>query len=189
MNTDSSPRQESGSSPAAPTPADYYHAGSYTAEQSYGYLMRRIVSSLGQAVDRELEPAGLTNAQWVPLLKLYLNQAGTVAELARECEMDAGAMTRLLDRLASKGLCQRLRSSEDRRVVNLELTEEGREAAKAIPQVLSRAQNAHLAGFSQEEWQTLIGLLNRIANNGRLLQCAAKASLNTVNIDPARPKP
>lgn len=124
--------------------------------------MRQILASVAHQVTRELEPSGLTNAQWVPMLKLYLGKASTVAELARECHLDAGSMTRLLDRLEAKGLCRRVRSSEDRRVVNLELTPAGIEAAKEIPAVLSRVQNAHLAGFSVEEWQTLKGYLRRI---------------------------
>ena len=97
-----------------------------------------------QEVERELEPSGLTNAQWVPLLKLYMGSASTVAELARECQLDAGGMTRLLDRLETKGLVRRVRSSEDRRVVNLELTEPGRAAAKHIPaDAVRRAERPH----------------------------------------------
>lgn len=141
---------------------EFYSAEAYDAGQSTGYLMRQILASVAHQVTRELEPSGLTNAQWVPMLKLYLGKASTVAELARECHLDAGSMTRLLDRLEAKGLCRRVRSSEDRRVVNLELTPAGMEAAKEIPVVLSRVQNAHLAGFSVEEWQTLKSYLRRI---------------------------
>jgi DNA-binding MarR family transcriptional regulator len=92
-----------------------------------------------------------------------------VAELARECELDAGAMTRTLDRLEAKGLVTRVRSSEDRRVVNLELTREGREAARQIPDVLCKVQNAFLQGLSVEEWQQLKDLLRRVLANGTAL--------------------
>lgn len=149
---------------------EFYNAKTYTPEQSVGYLMRRIISAVAQEIERELEPSGLTNAQWVPLFKLATGKATTAAELARECELDAGAMTRLLDRLESKGLCQRERSSEDRRVVNLEMTPEGKEAAKVVPEVLCRVQNAYLAGFSVEEWQTLTGFLRRILDNAQATQ-------------------
>ncbi|SFB72171.1 transcriptional regulator, MarR family [Polaromonas sp. OV174] len=153
---------------------EFYCADAYDAGQSTGYLMRQILSSVAQQVARELEPSGLTNAQWVPMLKLYLGRASTVAELARECQLDAGSMTRLLDRLEAKGLCRRIRSSEDRRVVNLELTPEGRDAAKEIPAILSRVQNAHLAGFSVEEWQTLKSYLRRMLETAQTLQASAE---------------
>jgi DNA-binding MarR family transcriptional regulator len=149
---------------------EFYCPDGYKPEDSVGYLMRRIITLVSQGVERELEPNGLTNAQWVPMLKLYMGLASTVAELARESDLDAGSMTRLLDRLEAKGLCRRVRSSDDRRVVNIELTEAGRIAAKEIPATLCRIQNAHLEGFSKEEWQVLKGFLRRILDNAQALQ-------------------
>jgi DNA-binding MarR family transcriptional regulator len=143
----------------------FYRAQGYRPEDSVGYLMRRVLSGLAHEIEHQLEASDLTNAQWLPLLKLYMCQGSTVAELARGCELDAGAMTRLLDRLEAKGLCRRVRSVADRRVVNIELTEEGRAAAVGIPVVLSGVQNACLAGFSAEEFETLKGFLRRMLAN------------------------
>ena len=140
----------------------FYEADTYTADKSVGYLLRRITALLGQSLEHEFEPCGLTNAQWLPLLKLYWGHASTVAELARGCDLDAGSMTRLLDRLESKHLLRRERSADDRRVVNLELTDAGRAVASGIPDVLCRVQNVHLAGFTKAEWETLVGLLTRV---------------------------
>ena len=156
---------------------EFYRAEGYKPDESVAYMMRRIISVGNQGIERELEPTGLTNAQWVPLFKLYMGHASTVAELARVCELDAGSMTRLLDRLEAKQLCRRIRSSDDRRVVNLELTEAGRTAAQGIPEILCRVQNAHLAGFSVEEWQTLKGYLRRILDTAQ--------ALNTLSDTPA----
>lgn len=146
---------------------EFYRAADYAPEESVGYLMRRVLALVAQEVERQLETSDLTNAQWVPLFKLSIGQASTVAELARVCHLDAGAMTRLLDRLEAKGLCRRVRSVADRRVVNIELTDAGCAAAADIPVVLSRVQNAHLAGFSVQEFETLKGFLRRILGNAR----------------------
>ena len=148
----------------------FYNAQSYDPNDSVGHLMRRILNLVGEDVARELEPTGLTNAQWLPLFKLYRGYATTVAELARECGHDAGATTRLLDRLEIKGLCQRVRSQEDRRVVHIELTPAGIAAAQEIPATLSKIQNDYLAGFSLEEWQTLKSYLRRILDTAQTLQ-------------------
>ncbi|RQO57449.1 MarR family transcriptional regulator [Variovorax sp. KBW07] len=157
--------------------ASFYRAETYRAEESIGYLMRRIVTAVGQSVEtRMCEPGSPTYPQWVPLYKLHTGAATTVAELARACELDTGAMTRLLDRLEAKGLCRRVRSLEDRRVVNIELTDEGRAAAKDVPYVLSRVQNEHLAGFTTEEWEQLKGYLRRILDNAQAL--AARGDKN-----------
>src|SRR5437868_2764008 len=142
-----------------PTPAtEFYRPDNYNPDESAAHLMRRILTCVASEADRALEPSGLTHAQWVPLLKLHLGHASTVAELARECSLDAGAMTRMLDRLEAKGLLARVRSSQDRRMVNLELTDEGRATAQQIPAVLCKVQNELLQPLSVEEWQMLKAL-------------------------------
>jgi DNA-binding MarR family transcriptional regulator len=150
----------------APPPA-FYDPENYRPEESVGYLMRQILSTVAHEVETQLAHTELTNAQWVPLFKLYTGCASTVAELARESNLDAGAMTRLLDRLEAKNLCQRVRSETDRRVVNITLTDTGRLAAQDIPRVLSRVQNAHLTGFTADEFESLKGYLRRILINAK----------------------
>lgn len=148
----------------------FYSADLYRPEESVGYMMRRIMTAVSQAVEGQMsEPGGPTYPQWIPLHKLHMGTATTVAELARECLLDAGAMTRLLDRLETKGLCRRVRSVADRRVVNIELTDEGRAAAQQVPEILCRVQNQHLAGFSEAEWEQLKNYLRRILDNAQVL--------------------
>jgi DNA-binding MarR family transcriptional regulator len=106
-----------------------------------------------------------------------------VAELARVCNLDAGAMTRLLDRLEAKGLCKRVRSETDRRVVNIELTAAGTQAASDIPEILSGVQNAHLVGFSADEFETLRSYLRRILNNAKSISELAHET-TTPSADP-----
>jgi DNA-binding MarR family transcriptional regulator len=99
-----------------------------------------------------------------------------VAELARRMFIDAGAMTRMLDRLEKKQLCKRVRSTDDRRVVQVELTPQGAEAITEVPAVLADVLNAHLAGFSKTEWQALKGYLQRLVDNGEALRAADSGS-------------
>ncbi len=158
-----SPAADSRSSPDASTPPVFCRVGS--PEESVGYLMRRIVGLVGGEIERRMEPLGLTDAQWKPLLRLFSSTDSTVAALARGCHLDAGSMTRLLDRLETKNLCRRTRSLEDRRVVNLELTEEGRAAARLIPDLVGEVQGVAAAGFSQAEFDQLKSYLHRVLNN------------------------
>jgi DNA-binding MarR family transcriptional regulator len=148
-----------------PAPVNFYRASGYCADDSVGYLMRRVLMAITQAADRGLEPDGLTHVQWGPLFMLRMERASTVAELARELQTDPGAMTRLLDRLEAKGLCRRERSTDDRRVVHVALTPEGDAAAARVPEVLSQVMNATLAGFTRQEWTTLKSMLQRMLDN------------------------
>jgi len=154
--------------PAAP--ADFYQADAYCAEESVGYLMKRIMLSVVFQVDKRLDMHGLTSAQWGPLMRLRTTGGSTVAELARWLQVDAGAMTRLLDRLEKKGLCKRVRSTEDRRVVKVELTAEGEASIREVPAVLAEVMNAHLAGFSKSEWHALKTYLARMLETGDALR-------------------
>jgi DNA-binding MarR family transcriptional regulator len=151
-------------------PADFYRADGYCAEESVGFLIKRIMMSIVYQADKRLDVHGLTSAQWGPLMRLRNAGACTVAELARWLQVDAGAMTRLLDRLEKKGLCKRVRSTQDRRVVRVELTPEGESAIVAVPAVLADVMNAHLAGFSKTEWQALKTYLLRMLETGDSLR-------------------
>lgn len=159
------PNTEPRAASRARAPARFYRPDKYSADESVGYLMRRVLSGMAQATDTRLEPHGLTNAQWVPLFKLRLGAAVTLSELARECQADAGAMTRMLDRLEAKSLCRRVRSTADRRVVNIELTAEGERAADKVPPAIAEVLNGYLAGFTRPEWETLKDLLRRMLVN------------------------
>ena len=96
--------------------------------------------------------------------------ADTAFELAREMDIDAGAMTRTLDRLEAKGLIERVRSETDRRVVHLKLTAEGEAAAEQVPHVLADVNNDFLRGFTKPEWTQLKDFLQRMLVNGEALQ-------------------
>ena len=163
-------RPTDGTPPGERKPADFYKPETYVLDESIGYMMKRILAALSQTVETSIcEPGQPTYPQWLPLHKLHVSNVSTVAELARECGLDAGAMTRLLDRLEAKNLCRRVRSVADRRVVNIELTDEGLAAAKEVPSILARVQNEYLAGFSVEEWNQLKGLLRRILENAQTI--------------------
>ena len=148
----------------AQSPA-FFRADSYDPEESVGYLLRQVVNGFTQEIETLLEPSGLTDAQWLPLYKLSRDTVSTAAEVARAMGRDAGATTRLLDRLEAKGLCQRERSDEDRRVVNLRLTPDGKEAVKVVPEVLCQVHNLALADFTPQELDTLKTLLRRMLRN------------------------
>ena len=159
-----------GDASAARPAADFYDGSCYTADESVGYLMKRVVLSVVQQADKRLDVHGLTSAQWAPLLRLHTGGAAAVADLARWSLTDAGAMTRMLDRLEKKGLCRRVRSTADRRVVLVEITPEGRTAVAGVPAVLAEVLNELLAGFSRDEWLALKAYLKRMLANADLVR-------------------
>ena len=150
--------------------AEHYQVHQLQPENSVGYLMRKVMSSIRTQADAQLAIHGLTYAQWMPLFKLSLYEQTTVANLARDLETDPASMTRSLDRMEAKGLVVRERSTVDRRVVQLKLTAEGQRIAALVPPVLADVLNGHLSDFTHGEWQLLLSLLRRMLANGEALR-------------------
>lgn len=148
-----------------PPVQEFYRGDNWSAEESIGYLLRTTVSTLMRAAETAMRPHGLTSVQWAPLMIISRGGNPTAASLARDLNTDTGAMTRMLDRLEAKGLLLRTRSATDRRVVELTLTDQGRELTTMIPHHLASVYNAGLAGFSHEEFVALKQMLRRIIAN------------------------
>lgn len=157
-------------------PLPFYDGEHYDVSTSVGHQLWNLMTLMRREVDLRMTQVGLTDAQWRPLWLLFNHTADTANELARLMDMDAGAVTRLIDRLEAKGLIERERSDVDRRVVHLRLTATGREASARIPHVLAAVNNDMLAGFSDAEWHTLRQSLERMAANGQRLATAQEAA-------------
>ncbi len=157
------------SEPAVPITAPrrprHYRGDRYRIEDSVGYLMKLALSALRRRLDRQMTGHDLTGVQMLPLFMIGRGVCGTAAELARLNDIDAGATTRMLDRLEAKGLLKRARSAQDRRVVQLELTAAGRAIAEKIPYAIADTLNEALRDFSAAEVETLRGMLRRIVAN------------------------
>ena len=158
----------------APAPAERpfppYDGARYDVSRSVGYQIFNLMTLMRREIESRMAALDLTDAQWRPLWMLASGHADSANEMARLLEMDAGAMTRLLDRLEAKGLIERLRSATDRRVVHLRLTAAGQAAAAGVPHVLAAVNNEFLQGFSEAEWTQLRALIERMAANGAALQ-------------------
>ena len=144
-------------------------------QDSVGYLIKQVLSSIRRQADAQLAEHDLTYAQWLPLYRLATEPGHTAATLAREMDLDPPTVTRALDRLEAKGLLRRERSTEDRRVLHLVATAEGKRAAARVPEVLRSVVDGHLSDFSAAERQALLQMLRRMLANGeahRLAQAA-----------------
>ena len=83
-------------------------------------------------------------------------------ELADQLFVSPGAVTQLLDQLQKQGRIRRRRNGDDRRLLLVELTAEGRSVLhRAQPQVAD-ATNRTLAGLSPTEQQKLMRLLSKL---------------------------
>lgn len=137
----------------------------WCADESVGYLMARVRSKMANETNQiTVAELDLTSTQSSMLL-LLRHGALSGAELAREYGLDASAVTRLLDKLEKRGLVSRVRSQADRRVVNLELTDDGWTMVARLGPLYTKVLERMLAGFTHEEAGFLKSLLRRIIIN------------------------
>ena len=163
--------------------SDIYDGSSYHPGRSIGALLGRVKVEMLTAVDRELAqdrrlaPLEMSAAQWIIVANLAAGpgEPKSAADLCKLISYDAGAMTRMLDRLEAKGLIRRTRSSQDRRLVNLELTEEGRAAYPRMREISMNVANRFLRSFTKAEARQLEGFLNRMLENAQETPARASA--------------
>lgn len=158
-----------------------YDSASYRPGKTIGSLLSRVRAEMLAAVDDELAadkrlaPLELSAAQWFVIASLAAgSEPKSASDLCKGISYDAGAMTRMLDRLEAKGLIRRKRSPDDRRLVHLEVTEEGRAAYPRMREIYIAVQNRFLHGFTRAEARTLEGFLERMLVNAQ--PGAARAS-------------
>ena len=72
----------------------FYDAKGYNPKHSIGGLLSRVKMKLMDALDAELEPLGISSAQYVILVNLA-NGVDSASGLCRSVSYDPGAMTRM----------------------------------------------------------------------------------------------
>jgi DNA-binding MarR family transcriptional regulator len=144
----------------------HYRAETYKAQNSVGYLIKRAHSMMLDVLEPVLEEHGYSYIQYVILSSLRDGIAVNPKDICVQFRHNSGALTRVLDQLTERGLLERIRRGQDRRKVELQLTEAGRKAvAGLIPLVVTKL-NLALADFSATEVEQFLHLLVRL--NGRL---------------------
>lgn len=140
---------------------NHYSPENFSLTQSVGFSINKARNLLVAEMDTALKDLDITTQQMGILLSLCRGIATTPFELSRLLGIDTGLMTRMLDKLETKGLLERSRSIEDRRVVNLELTKEGEAVAAQLPHIVPVVLNRRLKKFTKAEFEELRRLLNK----------------------------
>ncbi|WP_347452004.1 MarR family winged helix-turn-helix transcriptional regulator [Acetoanaerobium noterae] len=79
-----------------------------------------------------LDPLGLTYTQYITLLALWEKSDISVKELGQKLFLDSGTLTPLLKKLEAMNLIERVRSSDDERLIIVSLTKKGLDLKKEV---------------------------------------------------------
>ena len=151
---------------AEATKSAVYDLRTFSSRDAVGARVALARKAIREEFDREMQPLGLSAQQAFVIILLGEDRGETAADMCRTLAHDAGAMTRLIDKLEAAGLVRRTRGSRDRRSARLELTKSGRAMYSQVMRVQVDVLNRMLRGLSRTEVRTLERLLQRIVDNG-----------------------
>jgi DNA-binding MarR family transcriptional regulator len=125
----------------------------------------RLGSDIRTAFDRRTARFDLTMQQ--AGLLIHCADPMTPAQIAPFLGTDTAGMTRLVDRLESRGLLRRRKNPTDRRSILLEPTPKGAAMIPELRDVFRTTSRELMRGFSASEADTLVTLLGRLSSNAQ----------------------
>lgn len=129
-------------------------------EELYLQLQRKIANEW----HKRLDP--LISGSQSFILKFLENKGPQkVSALAEFLDITPGAVTSLADKLMACGYVDRKRDTTDRRVVYLEITDQGREMLARYKAELKRTVEEFFVGLSEEDLDHLIRIYQQVLRN------------------------
>lgn len=118
--------------------------------------LRRVFQVVNEQSKKAEHATGLTGPQLWAIKTIAQEAPIMVSEIARHMYLHPATVVGILDRLEKQGLVVRIRSTEDRRVVKVELTGQGRALVKKSPEV---AQGLLVAGLEKLDAKKLLNIV------------------------------
>ncbi|ANB76162.1 MarR family winged helix-turn-helix transcriptional regulator [Paraburkholderia phytofirmans] len=139
----------------------HYTIEGFSLTQSVAVMLARARYLIIAEMDAALKDLDITTPQMGILFAMQRGLASTPFEISKVLSVDTGLMTRMLDKLEAKGLLERSRRMDDRRMVDLVLTKKGGEVTAEIPMIAPEVLNARLKKFTTTEFEELGRLLQK----------------------------
>jgi homoprotocatechuate degradation regulator HpaR len=105
---------------------------------------------------------GVTEQQWRVLRVLWEQKHLTSAQISILTLLPSPSLVGILDRLEKKELVKRLRSSSDRREINITITDKGRELQSEVLPKVKKIQDQIKVILTDSEWRELNKSLEKI---------------------------
>jgi DNA-binding MarR family transcriptional regulator len=115
--------------------------------------------------DEALTALEMSAPQFVIIANVLKGHAKSACELCSFMDYDRGAMSRMIDRLESKGLLRRVALAHTRRTMALEVTEAGRAAFPKMQACLTRVVDRLLKGVSKAQVREVERTLRQMLAN------------------------
>lgn len=125
--------------------------------------LRRVIRATDLHSKYLVKTAGLTASQVLLLQAIQDKGVVTSGQLAKEISLSQATVTTILDRLESRDLVWRERSTQDKRKVFVHLTDKGRQTLDQAPTPLQAHFIRQFSQLQQWEQTAIISSLQRVA--------------------------
>jgi DNA-binding MarR family transcriptional regulator len=126
------------------------------------HLLSRVFHNGKKKLEQELEKLGVKPMEIRVLYSISQDRETTMNSLASQNDVTGPWITGLVDELEEKGYVTKSRSTTDRRVVKVSITETGSEILKRGIVVYNRLIDMALKGLSESELEEFTKILNSI---------------------------
>ena len=136
-------------------------------DESLHYLIMANQMLVQKALLEQLKGTGLTIGQPKILDYLKEHDGSNQKEIAKACFLEAGSLTTILNKMEEKGLIERTRPAENRRIVLLKPTDEAIRLANAAQSEIESALTEIFDALDEralDEYLSAIETINRILN-------------------------
>lgn len=131
--------------------------------QCINYLLTTAQHTVFQKLSSRLEEYNVTPVQYGVLHCLWREGTAKPKEIANELKIENSTISGVLERMEKKELIRREISTDDRRFIEVTLTEMGKSLETPILNIVEQVNHDILAGFSEEECLLLKTFLKSIA--------------------------
>ncbi len=127
-----------------------------------GYWLRYVSNHVSKAFAHKLEAREVTVAEWTLMRKLYDTDCLAPSRLAEQLGLTRGAITKLADRLITKGLATRTPDLRDARAQTLALSARGRNLVPTLAALAEQNEAEFFDHLSIKERATIERVLRDI---------------------------
>jgi len=110
--------------------------------------IRRVFQILNEQSQRIKQETGLTGPQLWAIGVIHEHGPINISNIARRMHLHPTTVLGIIDRLEARGLVSRNRSKDDRRVIWVELTQDGKDLVQSVPEVIQGLLGSRLEGIA-----------------------------------------
>ncbi|KPH75209.1 MULTISPECIES: MarR family winged helix-turn-helix transcriptional regulator [Bacillaceae] len=126
--------------------------------------------TLAELIKKDISSHGMRTSDFTVLEALYHKGQQTIKQITQSVLINTGSITYVIDKLEKKGLLERTPCKDDRRVVYIQLTDQGIKLMEEIFPLHQQVIENVFEGVTNEEKKIVIDVLKRVGKKSEQLK-------------------